>query len=136
MRQIAATARYSENMEWACPVSETEQYLLLIGLSDFGQKAAGTINFIELPKLMEHFEKDAVFAVTESDKMANEICLPVAGTIMEINTNLLDDPTLINREPYDRGWIVKIRPDRTNDFLQLMSAAAFENYIGAFFRKS
>ncbi len=135
MRRIAATARYSENMEWACPVSPTEQHLLLIGLSDFGQKASGTINFIELPKIMDHFEKDAVFAVTESDKMANEICLPVAGTIIEINTSLLSDPSLINREPYDRGWMVKIKPDRKDDLETLMSAEAFEKYIGVFFRK-
>lgn len=136
MRQIAATARYSENMEWACPTSDIGQHLLLIGLSDFGQKAAGTINFIELPKIMDHFEKDAVFAVTESDKMANEICLPIAGIIIEINSALLDDPTLINRAPYDDGWIVKIKPDHKDDFLKLMSAQEFEGYIGAFFRKS
>jgi len=135
MRQIAATARYSENMEWACPVSETEQHLLLIGLSDFGQKASGTINFIELPKILDHYEKDAVFAVTESDKMANEICLPVAGTIVEINTLLLKNPSLINQEPYDRGWMVKIKPDRKDDLQMLMSAETFEKYIGAFFRK-
>ena len=131
MRKIAASARYTENMEWACP----ENDLLIIGLSDFGQKAAGTINFIELPKISDHFEKDTIFAVTESDKMANEIYLPVAGTIVEINTNLLDNPTLINEEPYDRGWIVKIKPDHKDDFLQLMSAADFEDYIGAFFRR-
>lgn len=136
MRQILTTARYSENMEWACPGSDTDQDLLLIGLSDFGQKAAGTINFIELPEVSNHFEKDAIFAVTESDKMANEIYLPVAGTIIEINHSLLDDPTLINREPYHRGWIAKIKPDHKDDFLQLMSAEAFEGYIGAFFRKS
>ncbi len=131
MRQIAPSARYTENMEWACP----ENDLLIIGLSDFGQKAAGTINFIELPKVSDHFEKDAIFAVTESDKMANEIYLPVAGTIVEVNTVLLDEPTLINQEPYDRGWIVKIKPDDKDDFLELMSAAAFEEYIGAFFRR-
>ena len=135
MRQIAATARYSENMEWACPATDNDLDLLLIGLSDFGQKAAGTINFIELPKINDHFEKDGIFAVTESDKMANEIYLPVAGTILEINTSLLDDPTLMNRAPYDLGWIVKIKPDRPDDFLQLMSAQEFEKYIGAFFRK-
>lgn len=131
MRQIAASARYTENMEWASP----EDGLLIIGLSDFGQKAAGTINFIELPKLSNHFEKDAVFAVTESDKMANEIYMPVAGTIVEINTTLLDHPSLINQEPYSRGWIVKIKPDHKDDFLHLMSADDFKNYIGAFFRK-
>ncbi len=136
MRQIATTARYSENMEWACPAFNSDLDLLLIGLSDFGQKAAGTINFIDLPKVNNHFEKDAIFAVTESDKMANEICLPVAGTIVEINTSLLEDPALINRAPYDLGWIVKIKPDRKDDFSQLMSAQEFEKYIGAFFRKS
>lgn len=131
MRQIAPSARYTENMEWAIPDND----LLIIGLSDFGQKASGTINFIALPKISDHFEKDAVFAVTESDKMANEICLPIAGTIVEINTTLLEYPTLINQEPYNRGWMVKIKPDHKDDFLQLMSAEAFEGYIGAFFRK-
>ena len=136
MRQIVATARYSENMEWACPVSGDHPDLLLIGLSDFAQKAAGTISYIELPKINDHFEKDAIFAVTESDKMANEISLPITGTVVEINESLVDNPTLINQSPYHLGWIVKIKPDRTDDFLQLMSASDFEKYIGAFFRKS
>ncbi len=134
MRQIAAMARYSKNMEWACPVLDNDLELLLIGLSDFGQKAAGTINLIELPNINEHFEKDAIFAITESDKMANEICLPMAGTIVEVNTSLINDPTLINQDPYDKGWIVKIKPDRKGDFSQLMSSQEFKEYIGAFFR--
>ena len=131
MRQIAASARYTKNMEWANP----DNNLLTIGLSDFGQKAAGRINFIELPKISDHFEKDAIFAVTESDKMANEIYLPVAGAIVAVNTLLLKSPSLINEEPYGRGWIVKIKPDHKDDFFQLMSAETFEDYIGAFFRK-
>ena len=135
MRQIASTARYSENMEWACPDSEMNDDLFIIGLSDFAQKAAGTINYIELPKIMDHFEKDSVFAVTESDKMANEIYMPISGTIIALNIALLDDPTLINRAPYQQGWIVKIKPDHKDDFLTLMSATAFEEYIGAFFWK-
>ena len=135
MRQIAKAARYTENMEWACPTSETNEDLLIIGLSDFAQKAAGTINYIELPKIMDHFEKDSVFAITESDKMANEIYMPISGTIIALNIALLDDPALINRAPYQQGWIVKIKPDHKDDFLTLMSATAFEEYIGAFFRK-
>ena len=135
MRQIATSARYTENMEWACPDSDINDDLLIIGLSDFAQKAAGIINFIELPKIMDHFEKDSVFAITESDKMANEIYMPVSGTIIELNSALLDHPTLINHAPYQQGWIVKIKPDQKDDFLTLMSATAFEEYIGAFFRK-
>jgi len=67
--------------------------------------------------------------------MANEIYMPISGTIIELNITLLDDSTLINRVPYQQGWIVKINPDHKDDFLTLMSATAFEEYTGAFFRK-
>jgi len=135
MRQISTSARYTENMEWASHDSDSNDELLIIGLSDFAQKASGKINYIELPKIMDHFEKDAVFAVTESDKMANEIYMPVSGTVIKVNTDLLEDPTLINRAPYQKGWIVKIKPDHKDDFLSLMTVSEFEKYIGVFFRK-
>ena len=135
MRQISTSARYTENMEWASPDSDSNDELLIIGLSDFAQKASGKINFIELPKIMDHLEKDAVFAVTESDKMANEIYMPVSGTVIKVNTDLLEDPTLINRAPYQKGWIVKIKADHKDDFLSLVSVSEFEKYVGVFYRK-
>ena len=61
--------------------------------------------------------------------------MPISGTIIALNIALLDDPTLINRAPYQQGWIVKIKPDHKDDFLTLMSATSFEEYIGAFFWK-
>jgi len=130
MRKINEEARYSENMEWLVRKGEE----VVIGLSDFAQKAAGQISFIELPKVGEHFAREAVFAVAESDKMANEITLPIAGTIIAINSTLPNNPKPINEDPYGAGWLVRIKPDDESAIDQMMNAEDFEKYIGVFFK--
>ena len=130
MRNIDPIARYSENMEWV----KREGEEVKIGLSDFAQKAAGEISFIELPKVGDYFAKDTVFAITESDKMVNEITLPVAGTITSINTKLKLQPTLVNMDSYGLGWLVHLKPDHISDVEELMNAEDFEKYIGVFFK--
>jgi len=132
MRKIDWTARYSKNLEWA----KKEGSFLVIGITDFAQDASRETTAVFLPKTGEHFDTDMVFATTESTKAVNEICMPVGGTIVEINKNLEEKPSLINEDPYGEGWLVKIKPDDINSLESLMSPNEYDDYIGALFRKN
>lgn len=130
MRTTHPDARYSDNMEWLLREGEEVR----IGLSDFAQKAAGAISLVELPEVGNYFKKEAVFAVTESVKMANDITLPIAGTITAINEALLKKPEYINEDPYGKGWLIQLIPDDAAAINELMTATEFERYIGVFFK--
>lgn len=80
-----------------------------IGISDHAQKELGDIVFIELPEIGKTIKKTESFGTIESTKAASQIYAPLSGKIIEVNTALSDHPELINKEPYDKGWIIKIK---------------------------
>jgi len=82
-----------------------------IGLTDFAVEQLGDIVFIELPDVGSHFRKGEVFGTVESVKAASEIYMPVGGKIVEINDKLFDSPELLNNNPYEKGWLLKVEPD-------------------------
>ncbi len=93
----------------------------VIGLSDFAVEQLGDIVFIELPDVDTTFTKGEVFGTVESVKAASEIYMPVGGTIVEINNELLDKPEMLNDNPYENGWLIKIETDHFNeDIVDLM----------------
>lgn len=132
MRAVDPNAFYSDNLEWA----KVENDLVTIGITDFAQYASGDIVLATLPDIGTVFAKNDVLCVTESNKAANEVLLPIAGTIIKINTDLKTQPELINRDPYGAGWLVKIKPLDINDIQLLMSPEEYDDYVGALFRKS
>lgn len=94
--------------------SKTHEYLLesdniyTIGLTDYAVEQLGDIVFIELPEVGTEFVKGEVFATVESVKAASEIYMPVSGKIIEINEQVVERPDILNENPYENGWLVKI----------------------------
>lgn len=82
-----------------------------IGLTDFAVEQLGDIVFIELPDVGSYFRKGEVFGTVESVKAASEIYMPVGGKIVETNEKLFDNPELLNDNPYEKGWLLKIETD-------------------------
>lgn len=93
--------------EW---VLEEENYCT-IGLTDYAIEQLGDIVFVELPEVGAEFIKNEVFATIESVRAASEIYMPVGGRIIEINEALINSPEIINEDPYENGWLVKIKSD-------------------------
>lgn len=116
---------YSEDHEW---VRQEEDYLV-IGVTDFAQEELGDIVFVELPDVEEEFDKDDSFGVLESVKAVSDTFIPVSGRIIEVNENLIDNPELINDDPYGEGWLIKVDPADDSELDELLSAEEYAEFI-------
>jgi len=117
-----ADLHYTRDHEWV----RLQGDIATIGITDHAQEELSDVVFVELPDLGD-IDRESPIAVVESVRAASDIYAPIAGEIIEVNTSLVVDPAKINTDPYDTGWIFKIRvssPDQVND---LMDAAS---YIG------
>ena len=115
---------YTEDHEWV-KVEGDEAY---IGLADFAQDSLGDIVYVELPEVDDEFEKEEGFAAVESVKAAADVYMPVDGVVVEINEDLLDDPALLNQDPYE-NWIVKIEMKDKAQLDDLMTAEDYEKFL-------
>ncbi|MFT6179970.1 MAG: glycine cleavage system H protein [Akkermansiaceae bacterium] len=119
-----ADLRYTRSHEWI----RLQGDIATIGITDHAQEEMSDVVFVELPDLGD-IEKASPVAVVESVKAASDIYAPISGEIMEVNMDLVSDPAKINTDPYDTGWIFKIRvnnPDQVND---LMDAGSYVGMV-------
>ena len=116
---------YSEDHEW---VREEEDYLVT-GVTDFAQEELGDIVFVELPEVEEEFDKDDSFGVLESVKAVSDTFIPVSGRVIEVNEALIDNPELINDDPYGEGWLIKIDPFDDSELDELLTAEEYAAFI-------
>ena len=116
---------YSEDHEWV----REEEECLVIGVTDFAQEELGDIVFVELPEVDEEFDKGDSFGVLESVKAVSDTFIPVSGRVIEVNDNLLDNPELINDDPYGDGWLIKVDPADDSELDELLSAEEYAEFI-------
>ncbi|MCP3874432.1 MAG: glycine cleavage system protein GcvH [Desulfobacteraceae bacterium] len=113
--------KYSKDHEWA----KQEGAIVSIGINDYAQDQLGEIVFVELPEVGDTFEEGDEFGSVESVKAVSEIYLPIGGEIVEINDALEDAPELVNDSCYDKGWLVKVKPEDDSQIGDLMNKAAY-----------
>ncbi len=87
--------------------------------------------FVELPEIGRKLQKEETFGVIESVKTASDLNAPVAGEVIATNEALIDDPELVNSEPYEGGWMVRLRLDDADAGSELMDAAAYSESVGS-----
>jgi glycine cleavage system H protein len=104
--EIPEDLYYEKNHFWA----RVEGDLVVVGATDYTQKAAGEFVYVELPYEGDNVEQGKPFATIESGKWTGRIYAPVSGEVVEVNEDLEDDYTIINQDPYGEGWIIKIKP--------------------------
>lgn len=102
-----------------------------VGLNDFSQKLSGELSFIELPDTSDEVEADQVIGSYETGKWMGKIYAPVAGEVVEVNEELEDDPTLVNSDPYGKGWIYTMKPSDPSQVDALMQGDAAVDWIRA-----
>lgn len=122
--KVAKDILYSNDHEWV----KVEGEHAFIGISDFAQNQLGDIVYVELPEIDDELEKEDSFSAIESVKAAADVYMPVGGTVVEVNEALLDDPALINSDPYD-NWLVKITLADKAELDELMTSEEYENFI-------
>lgn len=118
--------RYTKDHEWI----KLEGNTATIGITDFAQSELGDIVYVDINTVGKSLEAEAVFGTVEAVKTVSDLFLPVAGTIVETNTNLERQPELVNSDPYGAGWMVKVTVNNPADVEQLMDAAAYAAMVG------
>ena len=118
--------KYSKTHEWVRLEGENE---VVIGISDYAQQELGDIVYLELPEEGDVVEKDSAFGVIESTKATEDLYSPVSGTVIEVNTPLIDSPEVINEDPYGDGWMIRVELSEPKELEDLMSAEEYQDYI-------
>lgn len=106
MSNIPQSLQYTKTHEW---VRRDEEYLT-IGITDHAQTMLGDLVYVELPEIDANVEGGQECAVVESVKAAADIFCPAPGEVIEVNTAVIENPALINQDPYGKGWLFRLRP--------------------------
>lgn len=130
MSSIPKDLRYTEDHEWVRAGADAKAGVVEIGITDYAQGELGDVVFVELPKSGATFGKKDVFGTIEAVKAVSELYCPVAGTVVEANKALEQDPALVNRDPYGAGWMIKLKLKNPADLEGLLRADAYAKHIG------
>jgi glycine cleavage system H protein len=122
-----ADLRYTEEHEW---IKIIDGNIALVGITDFAQGELGDIVFIEIETEGEELGANDIFGTIEAVKTVNDLFLPVAGKILEVNSALSDEPELVNNSPYEGGWLIKMEIADMSDVESLMDFKAYSSSIG------
>ena len=119
---IPAELRYSKDHEWIKVIDGGEA---LVGITDFAQGELGDIVFVDVPTVGETIGAHEVFGSIEAVKTVSDVFLPVSGEILELNPEVDADPALVNQEPYEGGWLVRIRMENPAELDDLLDAEGY-----------
>ncbi len=120
------TLKFADSHEW---VRDNGDGTVTIGISEHAQEMLGDVVFVDLPEVEDEIEAGDSFSLVESVKAASDIYAPITGEIVEINEELEDSPELINEEPYEGGWIVKVKMSDPSELDDLKDAEEYLNSI-------
>lgn len=118
---------YTKDHEWVRHIEEEE--MCVVGITQYAQDKLGEVVHVELPKEGDDVRAGESFGSVESVKAVSDVYSPIGGKVDEINTVLLDSPEIINEEPYEDGWLIKIRVTDVSVLDDLMSAKEYANFV-------
>lgn len=118
--------RYSTEHEWA----KVEGGKVRVGITKFAADKLTDVVFVELPEVGAKVKFMQPFGVVESVKAVSDLYAPVTGTVVEVNTKLVDTPEVVNTDPHGRGWMILVQPDDPNELNTLMTAEQYAKMIG------
>lgn len=124
---IPAELKYTKDHEWI----KVEDNIATIGITDFAQGELGDIVYVEVETVGETIEKEAVFGTVEAVKTVSDLFMPISGTVTTFNEELENSPELINEDPYDKGWIVKIEITNADELSELLDVEAYKKLTEA-----
>ena len=127
---VPANLLYTEEHEWVL----IEGNVATVGITDFAQEALDELVYVEVETVGEELDRNEVFGTVEAVKTTSDLFLPMAGKIIEFNSELDenegDNPTLVNEDPYGKGWIIKIEVADPENREGLLSAEQYQELIG------
>ena len=118
--------KYTNDHEWV----KIDNDIAIVGITDFAQSELGDIVYVEIDTKGDLIEKDSVFGTVEAVKTVSDLFMPLTGEILEINSALEETPEIINNEPYESGWIIKIKIEDINQIRDLLDSVGYLEVIG------
>ncbi len=114
--------KYTKDHEWI----KVEGDIAIVGITDFAQKELGDIVYVEVETEGEDIEKGQVFGTVEAVKTVSDLFMPVSGVVEEFNSELESNPEIVNEDPYDKGWMIKIKMNKSTELDDLMEAIDYQ----------
>lgn len=122
---IPENLKYTKDHEWV----RVEDNVAYVGITDFAQGELGDIVFVEIETEGETLDREEVFGSVEAVKTVSDLFMPLSGKVLEVNEALEDSPEVVNEDPYDKGWMIKIELTDTSEVDDLMSAADYKDMV-------
>ena len=126
MSDYPANLKYTKEHEWA----KLEADAVRIGITSYAVEQLGDVTLVDLPEAGDSLELMAHLGDIESVKAVSELFCPIAGQVLEVNGALEDSPELVNDDPYGQGWMIVLKPNDLQDLSELMSAQAYQAFLG------
>lgn len=127
MSVVKPEMQYTKEHEWV----KVEGDIATVGITDYAQGELGDVVFVELPRIGTRVEQMKPFGTIEAVKAVSELYSPVSGEVVDVNTRLETDAGIINKSPYDEGWLIKIKVSDEQELKSLLDAAHYEALISA-----
>jgi glycine cleavage system H protein len=124
--------RFTSEHEWIHPESGNNGK---VGLADYAQSQLGDIVFLDLPALGTSVEQGKKMGEVESVKAVSDIFAPASGKVLEINQAVVDEPKLVNEDPYGAGWLVRIELSRASELDKLMDSPRYDTFVAGLIEK-
>lgn len=125
MTKIENDLLYTKDDEWI----RVDGDEATVGVSDYAQDSLSDIVYLELPDVGDTFDEGESFGVIESVKAAADLYMPVSGEIVAVNEDLMDEPEVVNSDPYGQAWMVRVRMSDESELDELMDADAYRAYV-------
>ena len=126
MSQVPEALFYTKDHEW---IQLHEDSTATVGITDYAQESLGDITFVEFPLPGESLKRGDTFGVVESVKAASDLYMPLDAEVLEVNDEVDAEPELLNSDPYQKGWLLKIRLTDPSQVVALLNADAYAGII-------
>lgn len=124
---IPADLKYTKDHEWV----KVEGDLATIGVTDYAQGELGDVVYVEIESEGESLDAEEVFGTVEAVKTVSDLFMPMAGEVTEVNKELTDAPDHVNKDPYGKGWMIKVKMSDLGQLEGLLTAEQYKEEIGA-----
>ena len=122
LMNIPSDLLYSKDHEWV----KLDGEIATVGITDFAQRELGDIVYVEIETVGETLDREEVFGTVEAVKTVSDLFMPISGEVLEFNSDLEDNPEAVNEQPYDSGWMIKIKMDNTSQIKNLLDADQYK----------
>jgi len=128
MSSIPADLGYTKEHEYVKKTADAS--LVVVGITDYAQGELGDVVFVELPKAGATFKRMQPFGTIEAVKAVSELFSPLDGSVVEVNALVTKDPSVVNKDPYGNGWMIKLKVANPAQLKELLDAGAYKKHIG------